>query len=74
MGSLTMSFALPEPMRAYIDETDPLVIERAEGSRLFDVDGRSYLDATSSWWVASLGHSHPRLVRALTEQASPGPK
>lgn len=57
------------PMQKYIDETDPLVIERAEGSRLWDVDGKSYIDATSSWWVASLGHGHPRLVRALVEQA-----
>src|SRR5512140_3548816 len=57
------------PMSRYIDETDPLVIERAEGARLFDADGKSYLDANSSWWVASLGHGHPRLVAALTDQA-----
>lgn len=48
----------------------PLVIERAEGARLYDVDGRVYLDGNSSWWVASLGHGHPRLVRALVEQAA----
>ena len=53
------------PMDRYIDEVDPLVIERASGSRIFDVDGRSYLDANSSWWVASLGHDHPRLIAAL---------
>lgn len=58
------------PMQRYIDEVDPLVIERAEGARLYDVDGRSYLDANSSWWVASLGHAHPRLVDALGRQAS----
>ncbi|MEO5731084.1 MAG: adenosylmethionine--8-amino-7-oxononanoate transaminase, partial [Byssovorax sp.] len=58
------------PMDRYIAEVDPLVIERASGSRIFDVDGRSYLDANSSWWVASLGHAHPRLVAALTEQAA----
>jgi adenosylmethionine---8-amino-7-oxononanoate aminotransferase len=57
------------PMQRYIDEVDPLVIERAEGARLFDVDGRSYLDANSSWWVATLGHNHPRLVAALCRQA-----
>ncbi|MFT3775351.1 MAG: adenosylmethionine--8-amino-7-oxononanoate transaminase [Minicystis sp.] len=57
------------PMTRYLEEVDPLVIERAEGPRFFDVDGKSYLDANSSWWVASLGHCHPRLVRALTEQA-----
>src|SRR5262245_62846816 len=57
------------PMQRYIEEVEPLVIERAEGARLFDVDGRSYLDANSSWWVASLGHGHPRLVAALAAQA-----
>lgn len=57
------------PMSRYIDEVDPLVVVRAEGSRLFDADGRSYLDACSSWWVASLGHGHPRLVEALARQA-----
>jgi adenosylmethionine-8-amino-7-oxononanoate aminotransferase len=56
-------------MRSYIDETDPLVIERAAGATLYDVDGRSYLDGNSSWWVAALGHGHPRLVAALREQA-----
>ena len=57
------------PMTRYLDEVDPLVIDRAAGARLFDVDGRSYIDANSSWWVASLGHGHPRLVAALKAQA-----
>ncbi|MEI9949503.1 MAG: adenosylmethionine--8-amino-7-oxononanoate transaminase [Pseudomonadota bacterium] len=56
-------------MAEYIAETNPLVIERASGSRLFDADGRAYLDGNSSWWCAALGHNHPRLVRALTAQA-----
>jgi adenosylmethionine-8-amino-7-oxononanoate aminotransferase len=50
-------------------ERDPLVIARAKGAWLEDVDGRSYLDGNSSWWVAALGHGHPRLVRALATQA-----
>lgn len=56
-------------MSSYIEEADPLVIVRAEGARLHDRDGRSYIDANSSWWVASLGHNHPRLVQALQEQS-----
>jgi adenosylmethionine-8-amino-7-oxononanoate aminotransferase len=48
---------------------DPLVLESARGSRLFDVNGRQYIDANSSWYCSSLGHQHPRLVRALTAQA-----
>jgi len=49
---------------------DPLVVASAEGPYLFDVDGRRYLDASSSWWSQTLGHRHPRLLRALSEQAS----
>lgn len=56
-------------MDAYIAEVDPLVVDRATGARLFDVDGQSYLDANASWWVATLGHGHPRLTAALTRQA-----
>jgi adenosylmethionine---8-amino-7-oxononanoate aminotransferase len=56
-------------MDEYIAETNPLVIARASGSRLFDADGRAYLDGNSSWWCAALGHNHPRLVQALTAQA-----
>ncbi|MBU8895689.1 adenosylmethionine--8-amino-7-oxononanoate transaminase [Corallococcus sp. M34] len=57
-------------MAQYIAETDPLVVVGAEGPYLLDADGRRYLDANSSWWVTTLGHRHPRLVRALTEQAA----
>ena len=56
-------------MGNYIAETNPLVIARAAGAHLFDVDGRSYLDANSQWWVCTLGHCHPRLVAALRRQA-----
>lgn len=56
------------PMQAYIEQTEPLVLERAAGSRLFDVDGRSYIDANASWWSAVLGHDHPRLRAALHAQ------
>jgi len=56
-------------MQDYRDRVDPLVVVRAEGSRLFDADGRSYLDANASWWTCTLGHGHPRLVAALKRQA-----
>jgi len=57
------------PMGDYLERGNPLVIERAEGSRLYDADGKSYLDGNSSWWTAALGHGHPRLVAALERQA-----
>lgn len=56
-------------MDRYVAEVDPLVIHRAAGPRLVDVDGTNYLDGNSSWWVATLGHNHPRLVEALSRQA-----
>jgi adenosylmethionine-8-amino-7-oxononanoate aminotransferase len=56
-------------MDRYRREVEPLVVERAEGPWLFDLDGRRLIDANSSWWVAALGHNHPRLVAALCRQA-----
>lgn len=47
----------------------PIPIERGEGVWLIDVDGKRYLDGVSSWWVNLFGHNHPRLNRALLEQA-----
>jgi adenosylmethionine---8-amino-7-oxononanoate aminotransferase len=47
----------------------PLAIVRGEGVYLFTEDGRRLLDGISSWWVNIHGHSHPRLNRALVEQA-----
>jgi adenosylmethionine---8-amino-7-oxononanoate aminotransferase len=51
------------------EKTDPIVVARAEGASLFDVDGKRYIDGNASWWVAALGHGHPRLLRVLREQA-----
>jgi adenosylmethionine-8-amino-7-oxononanoate aminotransferase len=56
-------------MDAYIADVDPLVVTRALGARLYDANGRSYLDGNSSWYVATLGHAHPRLLAALKKQA-----
>lgn len=57
------------PMSRHLESGPPLVIERAERSRLYDLDGRSYIDGNASWWVALLGHGHPRLLRVLEEQS-----
>ena len=47
----------------------PVVLNRGEGVYLFDDQGRRYLDMMSAYSAVSFGHSHPVLVRALTEQA-----
>jgi adenosylmethionine---8-amino-7-oxononanoate aminotransferase len=49
--------------------SDYPIIERGEGRRLFDVDGRAYWDGTSSMWLCVHGHRVPELDRALVEQA-----
>lgn len=46
----------------------PVIVERAEGRELIDVEGRRYLDAISSLWVTTLGHRVPELDRALEAQ------
>lgn len=48
----------------------PVVFERGSGVRLFDDQGRGYLDFVSGIGVASLGHGHPALARALGDQAA----
>ena len=50
-------------------ENAPVIVERAEGRELIDVDGRRYLDAISSLWVNTLGHRVPELDAALRAQA-----
>jgi adenosylmethionine-8-amino-7-oxononanoate aminotransferase len=56
-------------MADYRATVDPIVVARAAGARLYDADGRSYLDGNASWWACALGHGHPRLVEALRRQA-----
>ncbi|MGH9164673.1 MAG: adenosylmethionine--8-amino-7-oxononanoate transaminase [Acidimicrobiales bacterium] len=54
-------------MAGFLDEA-PIIVERAEGHELIDVDGRRYLDAISSLWVTTMGHRVPELDAALRDQ------
>ncbi|GFE75661.1 adenosylmethionine--8-amino-7-oxononanoate transaminase [Novosphingobium sp. TCA1] len=51
-----------------LQEPVPLVTH-AEGALLHTADGRAVVDAVSSWWVTTHGHSHPRIRAAIAEQA-----
>ena len=53
-------------MSTYLPQ--PVAFERGNGVRLFDTHGRGYLDCLSGIAVNTLGHNHPRLVAALTDQ------
>jgi glutamate-1-semialdehyde 2,1-aminomutase len=50
----------------------PFFVARGEGARLFDVDGRAYLDFLGSWGPLILGHAAPDVVRAIAEAAGRG--
>ena len=51
---------------------DPLFAARGEGARLFDVDGRSFIDFVMSWGALMLGHAHPAIIAAVTTAAKQG--
>jgi glutamate-1-semialdehyde 2,1-aminomutase len=50
----------------------PTFIERAKGSKIWDVDGNEYIDYVGSWGPMILGHAHPRIVAALKMIATKG--
>lgn len=47
----------------------PIVLDHGEGCLLYDLDGNEYLDLTSGIGVSCLGHSNPKLVKAISDQA-----
>ncbi len=51
-------------------ELDPMVITQAEGSYVWDGEGNRFLDFTSQLVFTNLGHQHPRIVRAIQDQAA----
>jgi len=61
------------PVRAYRAVSgEPPIIMRGEGARVWDADGVEYLDFVGAFGPLILGHAHPRVVAALTRQASRG--
>src|SRR5258708_3489616 len=46
-----------------------VVVERACGAWVYDIDGRKYLDCLSAYSAVNQGHCHPRIIQALKEQA-----
>ena len=47
----------------------PVVIEKGRGCKVWDTDGKSYIDFVAGVAVCNLGHAHPRVVKALSKQA-----
>ena len=71
-GSLELAEKLREHESrnvTYIDPSWPVFWDRAEGTNVWDVDGNRFLDFTSAFGVAGLGHRNPEVVAALQSQA-----
>jgi glutamate-1-semialdehyde 2,1-aminomutase len=50
----------------------PIFFDRAQGARVVDTDGREYIDYVGSWGPMIVGHAHPGVIAALSEQAGRG--
>ncbi len=65
--------ALEELFHRHVCQTSPaplgIVVDRAKGARVWDVNGRTYLDLLSGIGVAGIGHCNPDVVAAIAEQA-----
>ena len=62
--------ALEEKYYAQTVRRQPIVLVRGQGSRVWDADGKEYVDFTAGWAVNNLGHCHPAMVEAIQEQAA----
>jgi adenosylmethionine-8-amino-7-oxononanoate aminotransferase len=57
------------PFTPQKNRSNPIPITLGKGTLLFDADGKSYIDAISSWWVNIHGHAHPYIAEKLYQQA-----
>ncbi|MBV9242545.1 MAG: glutamate-1-semialdehyde 2,1-aminomutase [Acidobacteria bacterium] len=61
------------PVRAFRSVGgEPVYIDRAKGSRMWDVDGNEYVDYVGSWGPMIVGHAHPRVTEAIQKAAEKG--
>ena len=61
------------PVRAFKSVgLTPIYVERGEGSRVYDIDGNTFIDYVGSWGPLIMGHAHPEVVEALRETAAKG--
>ena len=69
----TIPGGVNSPVRAFrAVEGTPRFVVRGEGSRIWDADGREYLDYVGSWGPLVLGHADPDVVAAVREAAGRG--
>lgn len=63
-GGVSSNFRFMDPY--------PMFVSRARGSRIFDLDGNEFIDFMLSMGSLLVGHSHPAVVKAITEQPQSG--
>ncbi|MEO6037585.1 MAG: ornithine--oxo-acid transaminase [Saprospiraceae bacterium] len=68
-AAATELMALEDRYNAHNYHPLPVVLERGEGVYVWDVEGKRYYDFLSAYSAVNQGHCHPRIIRALTEQA-----
>jgi glutamate-1-semialdehyde 2,1-aminomutase len=69
----TIPGGVSSPVRAFkAVGGHPPFLSRAEGARVFDEDGKAYVDYVGSWGPMILGHAHPAIVKAVTAAAARG--
>ena len=51
---------------------DPIIVDHAQGARMWDADDNEYIDYVCSWGALILGHTHPKVVQAIADQARRG--
>jgi len=68
MNSQTL-IAIEDQYNAHNYKPLDVIIEKASGSWVWDVDGKRYLDCLSAYSAVNQGHAHPRILKAMTEQA-----
>src|SRR5438270_10272564 len=72
-AQLAIPGGVNSPVRAFRSVGGaPRFIERGRGAYIYDADGNRYIDYVLSWGPLILGHAHPRVVAALTEQVGLG--
>ena len=61
------------PVRAFKNiNGDPIFFKKAKGSKLFDEDNNEYIDYIGSWGPMIMGHSHPKIIKAISKQVKLG--
>ena len=69
-AEMLMPGGVNSPVRAF--QPSPFFTKRAEGSRLFDVDGKEYIDYCLAYGPLILGHAHPKIINAVKAQLEKG--